>query len=265
MRHQHARAGRNGHDRDHGRRGRQSQQVLDLRRRQSADGAGIRHERAVGKAGRRTLRTIDPYVLGRRGGHHHGGRRGRNERRRGRHAADIGVGVRASGDRGHRAWRTLSGLLEHGPRQHHSRRQGEAGLGSGFSCDARHQRDDAGQDRADTPRARSTTHLSLPLPEAPQEMRAQPPTRCRSGRTRIRSRKTEICIIRQVRLDLGPMGYQPRFCLCVAALPQRWPTAPGAMPDARAPRRSLHSTGRFRNGGAIASGRTDKTSPRRWK
>ena len=172
LRHQHARAGRNGHDRDHGRRGRQSQQVLDLRRRQSADGAGIRHERAVGKAGRRTLRTIDPYVLGRRGGHHHGGRRARNERRRGRHAADIGVGVRPSGDRGHRAWRTLSGLLEHGPRQHHSRRQGEAGLGSGFSCDARHQRDDAGQDRADTPRARSTTHLSLPLPEAPQEMRA---------------------------------------------------------------------------------------------
>ena len=48
-------------------------------------------------------------------------------------------------------------------------------MGSGFSCDARHQRDDAGQDRADTPRARSTTHLSLPLPEAPQEMRAQPP------------------------------------------------------------------------------------------
>jgi len=221
LRHQHARAGRNGHDRDHGRRGRQSQQVLDLRRRQSADGAGIRHERAVGKAGRRTLRTIDPYVLGRRGGQHHGGRRGRNERRRGRHAADIGVGVRASGDRGHRAWRTLSGLLEHGPRQHHSRRQGEAGLGSGFSCDARHQRDDAGQDRADTPRARSTTHLSLPLPEAPQEMRAQPPTRCRSGRTRIRSRKTEIFIIRQVRLDPGPTGYQPRFCLCVAALPQR--------------------------------------------
>jgi len=112
LRHQHAGADRHRHDGDHARNGGQSEHVPDLLRRHSANDARLRHEGAVRQARRRALGAIDAHVLRRLASHHHGCRRARNEGKRWRRSANIGVGVGAVLDLRHEVGRALKGLLE---------------------------------------------------------------------------------------------------------------------------------------------------------
>jgi len=111
LRHQHAGADRHRHDGDHARHGGQSEHVPDLLRRHSANDARLRHEGAVRQARRRALGAIDAHVLRRLASHHHGCRRARNEGKRWRRSANIGVGVGAVLDLRHEVWRALEWLF----------------------------------------------------------------------------------------------------------------------------------------------------------
>ena len=111
LRHQHAGADRHRHDGDHARHGGQSEHVPDLVRRHSATDARLRHEGAVRHTRRRALGAIYAHVLRRLASHHHGCRRARNEGKRWRRSANIGVGVGAVLDLRHEVWRALEWLF----------------------------------------------------------------------------------------------------------------------------------------------------------